>query len=177
MIMTREEKTGLIGQGLKSSDIKEGKIPTEKCRPNAKFAWSTGVAISRFLEELKKGKIIASTCNKCRRIMVPPRTYCEQCFKATDGWRYVKDTGTINTYSISYLAADASRLEKPILVAIIDLDGASKGMGIIHKLEEVEPEKIRFGMKVRAVWKPQEERVGAITDIKYFKPSDAEAIR
>jgi uncharacterized OB-fold protein len=25
-------------------------------------------------------------------------------------------------------------------------------------------------MKVKAVWKPAEEREGAITDIKYFKP-------
>jgi len=29
---------------------------------------------------------------------------------------------------------------------------------------------VKFGMKVKAVWKPKEERVGAITDIKYFKP-------
>ena len=160
------------GEGLESADIKEGRIPTEKCRPKVKFAWSKGIAMSRFLDELKKGKIIASTCSKCGRIMVPPRTYCENCFRSTDGWKYVKDTGTINTYSISYLAADASRLKEPILVAIIDIDGASEGMGIIHKLGEVDKKEIRFGMKVKAVWKPEEKRVGAITDIKYFKPME-----
>jgi len=158
------------GEALKSADIKEGKVPTEKWRPEAKFAWSAGIAMSRFLEELKKGRIIATTCNKCKRIMVPPRIYCEKCFKPTDGWKYVKDTGTINTYSISYLAADATRLKEPILVAIIDLDGASESMGIIHKLGEIEPKEVKFGMKVKAVWKPKEERVGSITDIKYFKP-------
>jgi len=158
------------GEALDSADIKEGRVPTEKFSPKVKFAWSAGIAIGRFLEELKNGRIIASTCSKCGRIMVPPRTYCENCFKPTDGWRYVKDTGTINTYSISYLAADASRLKEPILVAIIDLDGASEGMGIIHRLGEVNPKEVKFGMKVKAVWKPKEERVGAITDIKYFKP-------
>jgi len=158
------------GEALKSADIKEGKVPTEKWRPEAKFAWSAGIAMSRFLEKLKKGRIIATTCNKCKRIMVPPRIYCEKCFKPTDGWKYVKDTGTINTYSISYLAADATRLKEPILVAIIDLDGASESMGIIHKLGEIEPKEVKFGMKVKAVWKPKEERVGSITDIKYFKP-------
>jgi len=25
-------------------------------------------------------------------------------------------------------------------------------------------------MKVKVVWKPEEERTGSITDIKYFKP-------
>lgn len=158
------------GEALKSADFKEGRVPTEKWRPKVKFAWSAGIAIGRFLEELKKGRIIASTCSKCGRIMVPPRIYCENCFKPTDGWKYVKDTGTINTYSVSYLAADASRLKEPILVAIIDLDGASECMGIIHKLGEVDKEEVKFGMKVKAVWKPKEERVGSITDIRYFKP-------
>lgn len=102
--------------------------------------------------------------------MVPPRMFCELCFKPTDEWVYVEDSGTINTYSISYLAADASRLKEPILVAVIDLDGASKGMGILHLLGEVEQDDIEFGMMVKAVWKPPEERVGAITDIRYFKP-------
>jgi len=158
------------GEALTSKDFKEGKVPTEKFRPRVRFAWSAGIAIGRFLEELKQGKIIASTCGKCGRIMVPPRTYCENCFRPTDGWKYVKDTGTINTYSVSYLAADASRLKEPIIVAIIDLDGASKAMGIIHKLGEVDQKEVRFGMKVKAVWKKLEKRVGSITDIEYFKP-------
>ena len=69
------------GEALKSADIKEGRVPTEKCRPKAKFAWSAGIAIGRFLEELKKAKIIASTCSKCGRIMVPPRIYCEKTLR------------------------------------------------------------------------------------------------
>ena len=158
------------GEPLQTADFKEERIPIEKYRPKVKFAWSAGIAIGKFLEELKKGKIIASTCSKCGRIMVPPRIYCEFCFKPTDGYKYVKDTGTINTYSISYLAADATRLKEPILVAIIDIDGASEGMGLIHRLGETDKDNIKFGMKVKAVWKPKEERVGAITDIKYFKP-------
>jgi hypothetical protein len=126
--------------------------------------------MSRFLEELKEGKIIARRCRRCGRIMVPPRMFCERCFRPTDEWVYVKDTGIVNTYSISYLAADASRLEEPIIVAVIELDGASEGMGILHYLGEVAPDEVDFGMRVKAVWKPPEQRIGAITDIRYFKP-------
>lgn len=163
------------GEALETKDIKEGKVPTEKFRPKAKFAWSTGVAMSRFLDELKNGKIIATTCNKCRRIMVPPRIYCEKCYKPTDGWTYIKDTGVINTFSVSFLAADATRLKEPIIVAIVNLDGASEGMGIIHRIEEVSDwKKVKIGMKVKAIWKPPKERTGAITDIKYFKPLEEE---
>jgi len=159
-----------LGEEVKSADVKEGKVLTVRYRPNAKYMWSTGVAMSRFLKELKNGKIIATTCNKCGRIMVPPRMFCEQCFKPTDGWTYVKDTGTVNTYSVSFIAGDASRIKEPIIVAVIDLDGASKGMGILHTMSEIDWKKVKFGMKVKAVWKPEKERTGAITDIKYFKP-------
>ena len=159
------------GEELRTSDVREGKVPTVKHRPDVKFFWSAGVAMSRFLEGLKEGKIVASTCKKCDRIMVPPRAFCEQCFKPAEGYTFVKDTGTINTYSVSFVAGDASRIDKPILVAVIDLDGASEGMGILHVLGEIDDWKqIKFGMRVKAVWKPPEQRSGTITDIEYFKP-------
>lgn len=159
------------GEELKNIDVKEGRIPAVRHRPNAKYLWSAGIAMSRFLEGLKKGKIVGATCKKCGRIMVPPRAFCEQCFKPVDGYINIKDTGTINTYSVSYVAGDASRIKEPILVAIIDLDGASEGMGILHILGEIDDWKqIKFGMKVKAVWKPSEERTGSIKDIKYFRP-------
>ena len=158
------------GEQLSGPDIRAGKVPAVRFRPRIRYSWSAGEAMSRFLEALKNGKILATKCDKCRRVIVPPRTFCELCFKATDGWTYVKDTGRINTYSISHIAGDASRIKEPILVAIIDIDGASKGMGILHLLGEVKPDDIKFGMKVKAVWKPARERTGAITDIKYFKP-------
>ncbi len=161
------------GESIRTEDLRQGRLPVIKWSAKAKYAWTTGPAMSRFLKELKNGRIIARKCCRCGRIMVPPRMFCELCFRPTDEWIYVKDTGTINTYSISHLAADASRLKKPIIVAVIDLDGASKGMGILHHLGEVKQGDVEFGMKVKAVWKPPKERTGAITDIKYFKPMEA----
>ena len=53
---------------------------------------------------------------------------------------------------------------------MVDLDGAAPGVGIMHKLGEVEPSKIHTGLRVQAVWKPARQRTGAITDIRYFRP-------
>jgi len=53
---------------------------------------------------------------------------------------------------------------------VIELDGASQGIGLFHLLGEVKPEEVKVGLRVQAVWKPPAEREGAITDIKYFKP-------
>ena len=54
---------------------------------------------------------------------------------------------------------------------MIEIDGASSG-GFLHYLGEVKPDEIRIGMKVKAVWKPPEERTGSILDIRYFRPFD-----
>ena len=43
-------------------------------------------------------------------------------------------------------------------------------MGILHLLDDCDPKSISIGMRVRAVWKPPEERTGSITDIRYFTP-------
>jgi len=160
------------GERIRTADLRAGKVPVIRWSPKVRYAWSAGVAMSRFLKELKNGKIIARKCHKCGRIVVPPRMFCEMCFRPTDEWIYVKDSGIINTYSISYLAADASRTKEPTIVAIIEIDGASKGIGILHIIGEAKPKDVTFGMKVKAVWKSPKERTGAITDIKYFKPAE-----
>jgi uncharacterized OB-fold protein len=165
-----DENVKLYGTALKSSDFKKGKVIITKWKPKAEYTWSAGVAIGYFLNQLKEGKIIGRVCFECNRIMVPPRMFCEECFRPSDEWIEVEDTGTVNTFAISYIATDASRIKTPKLPAVIDLDGATEGMGILHVLGEVDPKKISIGMKVKAVWKPKKDRKGDITDILYFKP-------
>lgn len=169
-----EEKIKVAGgTALSAKDISSGKIFLTEDSLDCTYAWDTGVAVNRYLEELKKGKIIATRCRKCKRIMLPPRLFCELCFIPCSDWQYVQDSGIVNTYSICYVHWDASRIgkdEKPHLPAVIEIDGAAPGMGIMHILGEVEPQDIKIGMRVKAVWRPEAERSGSITDIKYFKP-------
>ena len=145
-------------------------VPHVIARPKARYAWSAGPAMSRFLDELKHGKIIGRRCNHCGRVLVPPRTFCERCFRPTDEWVYLPGTGVVETFSVSYIDTDANRIEEPILVGVIALDGAPEHCGLMHYFSEVSPERIHIGMEVEPVWKPEHEREGAITDIEYFRP-------
>ena len=157
---------------VKLADIQSGKVLSTADKPTLKYAWDNGVAIGRYLAELKNGKIIGKTCNCCKRVLVPPRLFCELCWRPTDDWTFVKDTGTILTVVVSHVNWDSSpvpegtRYHTP---AVIELDGAGKDQGILHLIDEIEPYDLKIGMKVQAVWKEPEERIGAITDIKYFK--------
>lgn len=158
------------GTHVGNKDIYGRKITYSWWEPEVQYNWALGPAMSRFLEELKKGNIVGRKCRKCRRILVPPRMFCERCYNPTDEWVKIEDTGTIETFSISYIDSDARKIEVPIFIGVISLDGASPKHGIMHYFGEVEADEIHIGMRVKAVWKPVSERTGAITDIKYFKP-------
>ena len=140
---------------------------------DARYAWDAGVAVSTYLRGLKAGRILARECRRCHRVLVPPRMFCEECFRPTDTWVEVQDTGRINTYSICYIRWDMQPLKDPEIPAVIEIDGASPGMGIMHKLGEVKPDDVTVGMEVEAVWRPEAEREGSILDIEYFRPRGA----
>jgi len=158
------------GTEIESADLASKKYLLTEYQTELRYSWTSGVAIGRFLRGLREGELWARRCRGCGRTLIPPRMYCEECFRPTDEWVRVEDTGRVNTFSISYVNVDASRRAEPILVAVVEIDGASPGMGILHVLGEVAPRDLRVDMQVRAVWRPREERTGAITDIRYFKP-------
>lgn len=171
-------KDALQGKTLGGTNVKESAFAKKEIlfhhfQPRMQYAWDNGVAIGIYLEGLKAGKLIAARCHVCNRTLLPARSFCELCFRPTDQYVEVADTGTVETFSISWIHFDASRLkpgEKPYIPAVISIDGAGEKMGIMHMLDEVKPEDIEIGMKVEAVWKPAEEREGTITDIRYFRP-------
>jgi uncharacterized OB-fold protein len=173
--VTARPQGPLAGTALTEEELKGKKVLVEEWKePGLSYSWSTGVAIGTYLEGLKKGRILGVRCRSCKRTMVPPRMFCEECFRTVDEFVPVQDTGTVNTFAICYIRTDASRQKKPQIPAVVELDGATKGMGILHLLGEVRPGDVRIGMKVKAVWKPARERKGDITDIRYFKPAEQE---
>ncbi|MGZ4110269.1 MAG: Zn-ribbon domain-containing OB-fold protein, partial [Actinomycetota bacterium] len=133
------------------------------------YSWDAGVAISRFLDGLKAGRILARECRSCGRVLVPPRMFCERCFRPTDAWVEVPDTGTVETFSICHVRWDMQPLDPPEIPAVIRIHNTSEG-GLLHMVAGIEPAAVSIGMTVRAVWGPEGERVGSILDIAHFEP-------
>jgi uncharacterized OB-fold protein len=171
-----ENITNYPGTYVKEKDFATGQVLSTWWYPKADYAWDSGVAIGKFLAGLKEGKILATVCPQCRRVLVPPRMVCEHCFVPTTRWVELPGTGTVKTFSIVIVRWDMERLDTPLVPAVIELDGSNGGRGngggIMHLLGEVDPkpEVVHIGMRVEAVWKPPEERTAAITDILYFRP-------
>ncbi len=129
--------------------------------------YSAGAVGSRFLIALRdKKKIMGTRCPTCNRVYVPARSSCKDCFGQLDEWVEVSDKGTLLTYTICHEANCVQPVAVPIVYGIIQLDGADNGF--VHMLGEIEPEQLRIGMRVQAVFK--EKREASILDIRYFKP-------
>ncbi len=159
------------GTALSEDDLTSGRVLSVQDRLRADYAWDAGLAIGRYLEGLKHGVILGVQCRRCPRTVVPPRAFCEQCFGPMDAFVPLADTGTVNTFSLCYVTWDVRRIAEPLIPAVIEIDGTSPRVGILHLLSETVPDAVRIDMRVRAVWKPAGERQGAITDIRYFKPT------
>ncbi len=177
-IMDREHAR-LPGTPLKGEEMYQ--LPgLVRYRPVARYEFTTGQAISAFLEGLRQGRILGRLCRRCGRVYVPPRVYCEYCFRPTDEWVEVPDTGTVQTAVVSYISAFRERLERPEIIAVIRLDAPGypedsyEFAGLFHKLCGVSEEDVVtgriIGARVRARWRPPEQRRGDITDIECFEP-------
>lgn len=158
------------GTPLSEKDFKDENILFNYDQLKADYSWDTGIAIGQYLAALKEGVILGARCDTCRKIVVPPRTVCEWCYRLMRSFVPLKDTGVVNTFSLCYVTWDVKRIKDPEIPAVIEIEGASPLHGIMHMLGEVDPEDVEIGMRVQAVWKPADEREGAITDILYFKP-------
>ncbi len=131
--------------------------------------YTYGVAGERFFREIKdNARIMGTTCENCGLTYVPARLFCERCFNKLENWREVNNKGVVHTYTIVYLDLDGARLNDPVILAMVQIDGACGGL--VHQLGEVAPDKVKIGMPVEAVFKPKAKRIGSILDIKYFKP-------
>jgi acetyl-CoA C-acetyltransferase len=155
------------GHALSDAQFREATGAVEHA-VDARYEWDTGVAVSRFLDGLREARIVGRECRGCGRVLVPPRMFCERCFRGTDAWVDVEGTGVVETFSICRVAWDMSPLDEPQLPAVISIDGSAGG--ILHVLGEIAPDDVRVGMAVEAVWRPESERTGSILDIAYFRP-------
>ena len=48
----------LPGTALRDSDFRERRVLFVEARPRLRYAWDTGVAIGRYLAELREGRLV-----------------------------------------------------------------------------------------------------------------------
>ncbi|MFX1317519.1 MAG: Zn-ribbon domain-containing OB-fold protein [Promethearchaeota archaeon] len=134
------------------------------------YIYTAGVAGERFYIALRdEEKLLATHCDKCNITFMPPRMYCDKCFAELANFMEVPSIGVIESYTITYFDRDGQPLPDPEVLAFVKIDKTNGGL--IHRIGEIKPESLKIGTKVTAVFRAKNERKGALTDIKYFKPA------
>lgn len=108
----------------------------------------------RYLNEVAK-------CRTCGRSHYPPRPVCDHCHgKAFDSVR-MADTGRVLTWSVIRVAPPAFTQEVPYVVAILEMDDATRMMA---QMADVAPEEMAIDMRVRLEFRKvrQHGRTGII---------------
>jgi uncharacterized OB-fold protein len=136
---------------------------------NVPYSWWAGDTASKFFISLRdEKKIIATRCTTCNKTFLPPRKSCPACFTENTEWVSTSDEGAVLAFTVArrQFAAIPADKKLPVIWALVKLDGADTAL--LHYLDEVKPEDVKIGMRVKAVF--AEERKATIRDISHFKP-------
>jgi len=134
------------------------------------YAFTPGIATTRFLRGMKEGRILGQRCPSCRKVYVPARGSCPRCGVPTEEEVEVQGKGTVTTFCVVRVPSENIDLKLPYTAAHILLDGAD--IPFFALIQECEAEDVRMGMRVEAVWAPREEWGTTFENIRYFRPID-----
>jgi uncharacterized OB-fold protein len=134
------------------------------------YNFTAGKATSLYLRSMKEGKLVGQRCPKCRNVYIPPRGSCAACGVPTEEQVTLGNKATVESFTIVYIPIPGNPIKPPYVIANLVLDGAN--LSFLHLLSECKNEDVRIGMRVEALWRPEEEWGFAMENIQYFKPID-----
>ena len=133
------------------------------------YQHSASAEESRYLRSLKEGRIIGQRCEVCGKVYVPPRGACPVDGVPTTTDVELPDCGIVTTFCVVNVPFQGQRVPSPYVAAQVLLDGAD--IAFQHLILECDPDDVRMGMRVEAVWKPPEEWGTSAENIDHFRPT------
>jgi uncharacterized OB-fold protein len=117
----------------------------------------------RFGEQLRSGRIVGHKCPSCGLVYVPTRKFCPMCTVAMGEQDELElaQVGTVTSFTVlTPIQYHGQKEREDYALASILIDGADGTVGQ-QRLTDVALDEIRMGMRVEAVWTPEEERAEA----------------
>jgi len=128
--------------------------------------------MNRFFELLQKEKrLYGIRCPDCRRVYLPPRLVCGNCWTEMNEWVALENKGKILARTTCYYTLinndTGIRRPTPFVLALIRLNGADTTFN--HFVETDDPSLVRLGKEVEIVF--VDELKGDMSDIRFFRLS------
>jgi len=136
------------------------------------FAYSVGMHGSKFFTELRdNGRFMALRCPKCKKVYIPPRGVCGDCFVEMNDWVEVGPKGVIGTFTILRFAFidPETGAQKPVHMAT----ALSNSTAQIPCFSTTSASRTkRRSRSVPGLNRYSQGSEGSIRDIEYFKVID-----
>ena len=133
---------------------------------------SAAAAESVFLEGIKAGKLIgnriASGVDE-GRVYFPPRDVSPADGAPSAEFLELPDTGVVTTFCIVNVPFQGQRITPPYVAAYVLLDGTD--IPFLHLILDCPADEVRMGMRVQAVWLPEDEWEHSMGNISHFRPT------
>jgi uncharacterized OB-fold protein len=169
-----------------TADINERDLISIPCRLTLTWKEPAGFYVNRMLLGMRdKEEIWAVKCPSCKRVLFPPEIVCGMCKirieDKDENWIKLGNEGTV----VNFYTVTGNREVDPSTgwhpngqtfnpIGLIRPDGGNDWTVLAHILEETDTTKLYPGVRVRAVWKPREERHGLMSDIKFWRIVEGE---
>ncbi|NED59746.1 Zn-ribbon domain-containing OB-fold protein, partial [Streptomyces sp. SID10244] len=127
---------------------------------------------SWYLEGLKAGKLYGSRIGSGvdeGRVYFPPRKVSPADGAAAAERVELGHTGIVTTFCIVNVPFQGQRIKPPYVAAYVLLDGSD--IPFLHLILDCAAEDVRMGMRVKAVWLPEDEWDHSIGNISHFAPT------
>lgn len=132
------------------------------------YTRTTGPVIGAFLTGLRDGKVLGIRCGD--RVLCPPLEYDPDTGASLPAdFVEVGPGGTVGAWTWVSAPTPKHPFDRPFAFALITLDGADTAM--VHAVDAGREDAMATGMRVRAQYRGDDERHGAVTDV-YFVPEE-----
>lgn len=149
-----------------------GVEPVLSIRTPARMAYTftPGVAAQRYLRAFADKTILGNVSPVDGAVFVPPRGVDPRHGVACSDFVELPDRGHVGSFCVTKVPIPGrDDLELPYISAWIFLDGANTGF--LSLVSECPPDECRIGMRVQAVWRPDDELGATAENISHWRPT------
>jgi uncharacterized OB-fold protein len=101
--------------------------------------------ISRFFENLKRGRLTTTKCTKCDKLLWPPRVICPECLSDELDWVDLGSEGGLYAFTEMRLGAPLGFVQDtPFCLGLIEVNG----LLISARIDDATYDKLTIGDKV-----------------------------
>jgi hypothetical protein len=127
-------------------------------------------ASTPYWEAARQGQLLIAECAACGRVHHYPRPFCPHCWSEDVHPLQASGAGTLYTYSTVYVNDLAPFKERlPYVAAIVELD---EGPRLMTTIEGADPDDLRVGMPVAAVFRPVDDADPDSPYLTVFTPTE-----